>query len=151
MNSEKRRLLPPHWALLFLLAELALHRWLPLGRWVRSPADLAGIPIAAAGLALDVWAFLLFRRAKTGIVPFSDSTALVDQGPYRFTRNPMYVGMAAILLGVAIYLGTAGPLLCVAGFVLVIEFRFVIPEEAHLERAFGAQYEKFKADVRRWL
>ena len=105
----------------------------------------------ALGLALIIWAALLFRRAGTGIVPFSDATALVAEGPYRFTRNPMYLGMAAMLLGAALLLGSLTPFLVIPAFMALIAERFILPEEAMLEREFGERYAAYKLRVRRWL
>ena len=146
-----RKILPPHWVLVCLALEGALHRWAPVTQWLVGPARLVGAAVFALGLVPLLWAFLLFRRAKTGIVPFSDSTTLVAQGPYRFTRNPMYLGMATVLLGVALGLGSVTPLVAPVLFVTLITNLFIRPEEAHLEAAFGAPYLAFKGRIRRWL
>jgi protein-S-isoprenylcysteine O-methyltransferase Ste14 len=102
-------------------------------------------------VALILWAAGLFKRAGTGIVPFSESTALVTGGPYRLTRNPMYVGMAAVLFGAAAVMGSLTPFIGSIAFVAIITARFILPEEAHLERAFGPSYLELKRRVRRWL
>jgi protein-S-isoprenylcysteine O-methyltransferase Ste14 len=93
----------------------------------------------------------LFRRARTGVVPFSEATTLVTGGPYRFTRNPMYLGMAGILVGTAIWLGSVTPWLVLPAFMAIIVERFIAPEEAMLERTFGEHYARYRAAVRRWL
>jgi protein-S-isoprenylcysteine O-methyltransferase Ste14 len=85
------------------------------------------------------------------VVPFSDATVLVTAGPYRFTRNPMYLGMAGILAGTAIWLGSITPWLVLPAFMRLIAERFIAPEEAMLERAFGSRYREYCAAVRRWL
>ncbi|MGH8742056.1 MAG: methyltransferase family protein, partial [Burkholderiales bacterium] len=71
--------------------------------------------------------------------------------PYRFTRNPMYLGMSGALLGAAVYLGSLTPFVVVPAFMALLADRFIAPEEAFLERAFGQAYLDYKARVRRWL
>ena len=73
------------------------------------------------------------------------------EGPYKFTRNPMYLGMAGILLGAAVYMGSITPFVVIPAFMALITERFIVPEEAKLEAAFGGQYLEYKKRVRRWL
>ncbi len=152
MARQERRLdIPPAYLLAALLLMALLHQVLPLARILFAPYRYAGIVIMALALALILWAALLFHRARTGIVPFSPATSLVLGGPYRFTRNPMYLGMAGILLGAAILTGSLSPFAVIPAFMALIAERFIAPEEALLERAFGRDYLGYKAKVRRWL
>jgi protein-S-isoprenylcysteine O-methyltransferase Ste14 len=152
MARQERRLdIPPAYLLAALLLMALLHQVLPLARILLAPYRYAGIVIMALALALVLWAALLFHRARTGIVPFSPATSLVLGGPYRFTRNPMYLGMAGILLGAAILMGSLSPFAVIPAFMALIAERFIAPEEALLERAFGRGYLGYKAKVRRWL
>jgi protein-S-isoprenylcysteine O-methyltransferase Ste14 len=147
----KRLIYPPHWTLILLGVEFALAYWLPVEIVIPEPLRWAGIAVIALGVGLGGWAATLFKRNKTGIVPFTESTAVVESGPYRFTRNPMYVGMALILLGAAILMRALTPFIAPLAFVLIIHHRFIVHEEAHMERAMGAPYLAFKSRVRRWL
>jgi protein-S-isoprenylcysteine O-methyltransferase Ste14 len=142
---------PPVYFLVALGAMALLHYAVPVLPLIVRPYRFAGIVFIAAGLALAAWGALLFRRAGTGILPFSPATALVTRGPYRFTRNPMYLGMAVVLLGAAILLGSLTPFIVIPAFMAVIADRFIAREEAMLESAFGAPYLEYKAKVRRWL
>lgn len=152
MAGQARRVdIPPVYLLAALLLMALLHQVLPLARILFAPYRYAGIVIMALALALILWAALLFHRARTGIVPFSPATSLVLGGPYRFTRNPMYLGMAGILLGAAILMGSLSPFAVIPAFMALIAERFIAPEEAMLERAFGRGYLDYKAKVRRWL
>jgi protein-S-isoprenylcysteine O-methyltransferase Ste14 len=152
MAGPQRRLdLPPVYFLSALLLMALLHQVLPLGQILFAPYRYAGIAVMALALGLVLWAALLFRRVRTGIVPFSPATSLVLAGPYRFTRNPMYLGMAGMLLGAAILLGSLSPFAIVPAFMALIAGRFIAPEEAMLERAFGQAYLDYKTKVRRWL
>jgi protein-S-isoprenylcysteine O-methyltransferase Ste14 len=152
MAGQERSLnIPPVYFLAALLLMALLHQVLPLAQIFFAPYRYAGIVIMALAVAPILWAALLFRRAGTGIVPFSPATALVLGGPYRFTRNPMYLGMAGILLGAALLMGSLSPFAVIPAFMALIADRFIAPEEAMLERAFGRDYLDYMAMVRRWL
>lgn len=96
--------LPPTYPVAFLLAAALLDFLVPLS-FLAAPAFLSlqtllGVVLIAAGFGLDIWAFRLFRAAGTNPEPFKPSTAIVDHGPYRFTRNPMYVGFMLTYSGI---------------------------------------------------
>jgi len=129
----------------------AFHLGFPIARLFPAPYNYAGVVIMALALALILWAALHFRRARTAIVPFRPVSALVTTGPYKYTRNPMYVGMTGILLGVAICLGSVTPFIVLPAFTALIRERFILAEEALMEEAFGAAYLDYKARVPRWL
>jgi protein-S-isoprenylcysteine O-methyltransferase Ste14 len=134
-----------------MLAMAVLHFGFPIAQPIREPYRYAGAVLIALAVALGFWAVALFRRARTGVVPFSDATTLVTSGPYRFTRNPMYLAMAGILVGTAIWLGSMTPWLVLPAFMGIIAERFIAPEEAMLGRIFGERYARYCAAVRRWL
>ena len=152
MEGERRGLnVPPVYFLVALLLMALLHQVLPLARLFSAPYRYAGIVLMAPALGLILWAAILFLRARTGIVPFSPATALVTRGPYRVTRNPMYLGMAGVLLGAGILMGSLGPFAVIPAFMALIADHFIKPEEELLEGNFGAAYLAYKAKVRRWL
>ena len=134
-----------------MVAMAVLHFGFPIAQLLREPYRYAGAVLIALAVALGFWAVALFRRAGTGVVPFSEATTLVVRGPYRFTRNPMYLAMAGILVGTAIWLGSVTPWLVLPAFMTLIAERFIAPEEAMLERVFGESYARYRAAVRRWL
>ena len=144
-------LLPPVYVLAALMLMGALHLFLPLREFASPALRYAGIVVLALGLGLGGWAVVLFHRAKTGIVPFTPATFLVADGPYRHTRNPMYVGMAGVLIGAALFLGSITPFIVIPAFIALIDRRFILAEEAMLKEAFGTPYLDYKAKVRRWL
>ena len=148
---QKTKMLPPVWLLLALIAMAALHHFAPAARLIRSPWNWLGVIPIVAGLALAASGARLFKRAGTGIVPFSPATALVVTGPYRFTRNPMYLGLVMLLIGVALMLGTLTPWLVIPAFAWWINRRFIAQEEVMLEERFGEEYLRFKQRVRRWI
>ena len=149
---ERSRLsIPPVYFLVALLLMAFFHHAAPAAQILVEPYRYAGIVIMALAIGLILWAALLFRRAGTAIHPFAASSALVTAGPYRFTRNPMYLGMAGTLLGAALLMGSITPFVVVPGFMALIAERFIAGEEARLEAAFGRDYLDYKARVRRWL
>jgi len=109
--------------------------------------------LIALGVSLDVTSILAFRRAKTTVTPLSPEKAssLVVSGLYRFTRNPMYLGLLLILIGIALLLGSMASGLIVIGFIAYITAFQIKPEEERLTKLFGAEYEQYKKRVRRWL
>ncbi len=151
MSGGRHRVIPPIYFFGALLAAWALHAWMPITRIVPAPFNLIGAAFVAAGLGIALWGAGLFKRAGTPVKPFTPSTALVTGGIYRVTRNPMYLGMASVLLGEALMLGTLSAFVVLPLFVWQIQRKFVIPEEAFLEEIFGARYAAYKSRVRRWL
>lgn len=112
---------------------------------------VGGGAIAAAGLLVMLRAWWLFRSRNTAICPTAETTALITHDIYRLTRNPMYLGIVLLLLGVAF--GTGGLPYYLAGlaFFLIMNFVFCPYEEAKLERSFGREFTDYLAEVRRWL
>ena len=139
----------------FLIAWLLETRVLRLrlagGGTARVVLEIAGAVVAALGLALGAWGLLTFARARTAIYPNRPASRIVTHGPYRFTRNPMYVGLAFAYLGIALGLNMGWPPLLLP-LVLLALGRFVIRrEERYLAGAFGEEYDRYRARVRRWL
>jgi len=147
----KRRILPPVWFFAAIVLMAALDWFAPLYRWHSETLRWLGGAFVVAGLALTVAGARLFARRGTAIKPFEESSVLVTSGPYRFTRNPMYAGLIAMLIGVALLLEAASPLVVVPIFAWIIATRFVAVEERMLGERFGAAYAEYRARVRRWL
>ncbi|MCB1008385.1 MAG: isoprenylcysteine carboxylmethyltransferase family protein [Acidobacteria bacterium] len=114
-------------------------------------ARAAGALLLAAGLVFDLWALGLFVRSRTSALPFRPARAIVAEGPYRWTRNPMYLGMTLSVLGAGLLLDRV-PVAVAALVAAAIVDRWVIPrEERYLESRFGDRYLELKRRVRRWL
>lgn len=110
-----------------------------------------GWTIALLGLALSLWGIATFHQAHTTMFPFERANALVERGPYRFTRNPMYVGGAVSYLGIAIAMNVVWPILLLP-LVLWSLYSFVIRiEEKYLGELFGDAYTDYRRRVRRWI
>ena len=143
--------IPPIYFLAALGVMALLHWYLPLFQLIETPWRYAGAVLIVLSVGFGFWAVHLFRKADTGVVPFTPVKALVANGPYRFTRNPMYLGMAGTLLGAAVLFGSLAPLAAIPLFMALIEWRFILAEEALLIATFGEAYAQYRARVRRWL
>ena len=141
---------PPLIYLVPLGLGLLLHRRYPLeapGQRVAAVVGLAFILSAAVVLP----ALLAFRRAATRPEPWRPATALVTDGPYRLSRNPMYLGFTLLYLGIALRSGSLWPLLFLPLVLVTMHFGVIVREEAYLERRFGEAYREYRRRVKRWL
>ncbi|MDT3686332.1 MAG: isoprenylcysteine carboxylmethyltransferase family protein [Pseudorhodoplanes sp.] len=142
---------PIAWALAVLVG-LAL-------QWVASlpflpasvPAGWVGGMVFVLALALLAWGIATITRAGSNVPTNMPATTIVQTGPYRFTRNPIYLGMFLGLVGLAIAFDSLWLLGTLVAFVLVIRYGVVAREEAYLERKFGDVYRHYRTRVRRWL
>jgi protein-S-isoprenylcysteine O-methyltransferase Ste14 len=143
---------PPIALLLAFVAGLALD-WLHPLPFVPTglPHAWVGAGVFVLGLALVVWAIRTFKAAGTPVQGYKPTSAIVDRGPYRFTRNPIYGGMFVGLAGLAVAFDTLWLLVALVAFFAIIRFGVVAREEAYLDRKFGDAYRDYKARVRRWL
>lgn len=143
---------PPLAWLLALVIGLLLD-WLFPAKFVPAawPAGLIGVLLFVSGIALGVFGVVTFRKAGTEVPTNRPSTTVVANGPYRWTRNPIYVGMLLGQAGFAVGFNSLWLVLTWAIFFLVLRFGVVAREEAYLERKFGAPYLQYKGKVRRWL
>lgn len=107
--------------------------------------------LLGCGIVLGLAALLSFRRAGTAVEPWKPSTALVAKGPYRLSRNPIYVGMTAVVLALAFALDNAWVIVFLLPTLVAIRYGVIAREEAYLERKFGDAYRRYKNTVRRWL
>jgi protein-S-isoprenylcysteine O-methyltransferase Ste14 len=145
------RVIPPVYLLAAVILMVLLHRFAPVRQLIQWPWRWVGVAVIVGGLMFGFSAVALFRRHRTTLRPGQASTMLVDRGPFRVTRNPMYLGMTIALVGVALLLGSATPWAVVPLFAWVIN-RNVIPlEERMLLGAFGDDYARYQARVRRWI
>jgi protein-S-isoprenylcysteine O-methyltransferase Ste14 len=147
----KRFIYPPIWLVFGLIAIFALNEFYPGPRFTSVVAQVAGGVLILVGLLLLVFAGGLFKKAGTDLVPFRNVSALVTNGIYRYTRNPMYLGMVSVLLGCVITVGSALALCVPVIFVVIIEARFIRPEEAMLRELFPREYPAYCDRVRRWV
>ena len=149
MNTK---LLPPTVFYTLLLLSIASHFMVPTVVLIRPPFTfILGVLLILFGVSFNIWADALFKKRHTPVKPMAMPVSFVTDGPFRISRHPMYLGMAAILLGVAIVLGSILPFVFPILFVALMERWFIPLEEANLERAFGDDYRAYKQRVRRWI
>jgi protein-S-isoprenylcysteine O-methyltransferase Ste14 len=110
-----------------------------------------GAVLVAGGLALMGWALSTFVRARTAVLPVRPARLVVTTGPFRRTRNPMYLGLATAYLGLAVMTNLAWPIVMLPFVLMALSSVVIEREERYLARAFGAEYERYRTDVRRWL
>lgn len=141
---------PPHYLLTLSLCMLAI--------WYFGETSSQTLPLILIGVFLIGLGFLLafnsisrFIKAKTGVVPFSESTTLITEGFYKYTRNPMYVGMNSFLLGLMLILKNPLNIIFLIVFFFIVRNMFVLKEEVQMEETFGEDYITYKRKVRRWL
>ncbi|HKE90531.1 MAG TPA: isoprenylcysteine carboxylmethyltransferase family protein [Gemmatimonadales bacterium] len=157
MATDRRPLLmhiPVPWV--FIIAYfvgVALQGYLPveLSPAAHHIARVAGFVLLPSGVVLAAWSLTIFRRQRTTTIPGEQSRALVTWGPYRFSRNPMYVSLTLAYLGEAGLLVQVWPLLPLAAVLGYLNWTVIPIEEARLQETFGQVYNEYRARVRRWL
>ena len=147
------RIPPPVVTLLAAALMWALHHWMPVGHWIAPPWNRLGGLAGALGIAIAVAAVVRFRQARTTANPMDPSKAsrLVTDSVFCVSRNPMYLGLLLLLIGWAVWLGSASPWLILPLFVIVITVVQIIPEEQALGQLFGDQYLSYRRSVARWI
>lgn len=145
------RIVPPVWLLLAMVSMYLINGFAP-GMTVFPDAFMPlGQAFILGGFTLAFYVVRQFRRAGTPLKPFTPVKAMVTDGPFRYSRNPVYLGMFLMLAGWGVYLGGLMPWLVVAAFVWAIRRFWVLPEERQMERTMGEAYLRYKQEVRRWL
>ena len=148
---HKGKFLPPVYLLLALILALALHWFVPVATVVPRPWNYLGAVFILFGITLIVVPARAFSARGTAIKPFDESSVLVQDGFNAISRNPMYLGMVGLVLGVAIWLGSATPLVTPIVLLTILQMLFIRVEEGMLQAKFGDEYRSYMARVRRWL
>ena len=146
-----KRVLPPTYFVLALALSAGLHFLLPIIQLIHSPYRYIGLALIACGAWLTLWADGLFKKEGTEIKPFAKPSVLVVRGPFRFSRNPMYLGMGILLAGVAVLLGSLTSFLSPVTFLLLMRLVFIPYEEDAMQETFGGSYAAYRKRVRRWF
>jgi protein-S-isoprenylcysteine O-methyltransferase Ste14 len=145
------RVPPPALYALAVLAGYLLNRRWPLSVNGGIGTIALAWGLTAASAALMASGVGTFRRWRTSIVPIRPATTLVISGPYRFTRNPMYVGLAALTVALGLFIDSWWPIVLLVPVLFAVRTFVIAPEERYLERRFGADYVRYKQRVRRWM
>lgn len=147
--------LPPTYPVFFLVGVVVLEFLLPI-RFLAAPAPVSiqsviGALMVAAGFGLDIWAYRVMQAAGTHAEPFKPTMTIVSHGPFRFSRNPMYVGFLLTFAGLALIFALEWGLIALPFLWFTLDRVVVRREEAYLTRKFGPTYTGYLARTRRWL
>ncbi|HTP07584.1 MAG TPA: isoprenylcysteine carboxylmethyltransferase family protein [Anaerolineae bacterium] len=145
------RMMPTTYLLIAILAMLAIHFLVPAAIIIPPLWNLLGIIPLTVGVMINLMADGAFHKAHTTVKPFEESLALVTDGVFRMSRNPMYLGFALILIGIAILLRSLSPYVIILVFVIWIQRMFITVEERMLAEKFGEEWQAYKQSTRRWL
>jgi protein-S-isoprenylcysteine O-methyltransferase Ste14 len=142
---------PPVVYAVAIITGAILQRAAPLPFISSTLAAPLGATLVALAVVLFIASVARFRAANTPVPGNKPTTAIVREGPYRFTRNPIYLAFSLLQLGIAIWYNSVWLLATLAGAVALIHYVVIRREEQYLERRFGDEYLAYKASVRRWL
>lgn len=140
---------PPLIYLAGLIVGAVLERFVPLAAFAGRPA--AGIAIVILGAILMALGLREFHRAGTDFKPYRPTTRIIVTGPFRYTRNPLYLSLTLVYAGIAIAMGGAWAIILLIPVLAAIRYGVIAREERYLERKFGSEYLRYKESVRRWF
>ena len=145
------QIVPPLWLIIIMIGMWGLHGLVPITRVFPPIWEGAGRVLILTGFSVVFYCARMFKKAGTPLRPFLPVKRVLTTGPFRYSRNPVYLGMIILLAGWAIALGSLSPWIGVSFFIALITNYWIIPEEAQMERQMGQEYLDYKAQVRRWL
>jgi protein-S-isoprenylcysteine O-methyltransferase Ste14 len=146
-----QKIMPTTCLLIAIMICIVLHFIIPIQYILHSPLNLIGFLPLLFGVWINVSADRAFKKANTTIKPYEESSALVQDGVFGSSRNPMYLGFVTILLGISILLRSISPYLVVVTFAILMELVFIRSEEKMLQETFGDQWEEYRLRVRKWI
>lgn len=147
----KNRLIPPTYFNLFIPSAIVLHFVMPIRRIIHPPANTIGLALIALGLGLNMWSVRTMKRAKTTTDFNKTPDRLVLEGPFRFSRHPIYLSGVILSTGVAITLGSLVTFTFPIALFILLDRLYIPVEEKSLEMLFGSPYLDYKTRVRRWI
>lgn len=149
-KSARFRVLPPNGLLIAILAEAVVVA--VNGKFSPSTGELVlGVVLLAIGLSLNIVADQQFKQAGVDVCPFRRTPVLITSGPFRLSRNPMYLGLVAICASIAFLSGTPSSLCIALLYAVWVRNQFIIPEEYFLLDHFGSEYDEYARTVPRWV
>jgi protein-S-isoprenylcysteine O-methyltransferase Ste14 len=146
-----KQLLPTTYLLIAMIALPVLHFTIPVVQVFPKPWNLVGLLPVGFGLWINLLADRAFHRVQTTVKPFEKPTTLITEGAFAISRNPMYLGFVAILLGISILLTTLSPYVIVILFAILMDRIFIQVEERNMVQEFGPAWLAYKKKVRRWV
>jgi len=150
-NSPGIRVPPPFYYLAGFLSAYAINRFYPIPMFGRPLSIVLALMSLLPSAILGLWGLLEFWRARTNPFPDKPSSSLVIVGPYRVTRNPMYLSLTLLYIGLGFLFRIAWTFIFLPAIIFIIHVYVIRREESYLESRFGEQYHSYKKQVRRWL
>ncbi len=150
-DSSGVKIPPPLIYIIVFAAALVLQFFFPATAFPQAPARAIAIVFAVLSGLFSTWSIHRFRRAGTNTLPIKPTTALVTTGPYRFSRNPMYLSLLFLHAALGLWFDLFWAIVLMPVLIVVIRFYAIAKEEHYLERKFGQEYLDYKRRVRRWL
>jgi|SRR5450631_4162834 protein-S-isoprenylcysteine O-methyltransferase Ste14 len=150
-SGAQIRLIPPVVYFAPFTATWALQWWHPWTIPGANALSVAGLVLVAGAISLMIWAFVTLQRANTTVIPWEQVSAIVSSGPFRFSRNPIYLADVLTYIGGSLLIHSWWPLLILPGIVLVMRRQVIDREEQYLSERFGDAYTSYQLRVRRWL
>ena len=146
-----KNVMPTTYLLIAIVVMVALHFLFPVVRIIPPLWNLLGLIPLVLGVIINLIADQAFHKANTTVKPFDESTALIREGVFRISRNPMYLGFVLILIGIALLLRSLTPYVIVVAFAILMDRMYIRVEERMLAEEFGTEWEEYKRNTRRWL
>ena len=146
-----KKIMPPAYFYSGIALIILGHFIFPAFKIIRYPYNLLGILLIVSGIIINACAWQSFVKNKTTQNPYKNPGKLIAKGIYRISRNPMYLGMLAILLGISVLLGSLTTFIIPLIFFIVISKKFISLEERNMEKKFGRRYTEYKNKTRRWI
>lgn len=147
----KKKILPPTYFMLCLIMLIAMHFIYPIRQIIIRPYAYIGIIPILFGVIINIQTDYLFKKVKTTVDPTENPRILIIDGPFKISRNPMYLGMVTILIGASILLGSLVTFISPLFFIIISQVLFIPIEEKKLEQIFGEKYFDYKKETKRWL
>lgn len=148
---KKRLIPPPAYFNIFIPLAIILHYATPIKRIIYPPANTIGLLLIALGLGLNMWSSRTMKDAKTSTSFHITPDRLILEGPFRFSRNPIYLSGVILLSGIALLLGSLVTFIFPAVLLLILDRVYIPIEERSLEVQFRSSYLDYKMQVRRWI
>ncbi len=149
--KKNQKVMPTTYFIILLLATVGINLLYPPVKTLYSPLMTVGLLLIVLGIVLNLWTDNFFKKAQTTVKPFDAPKVLLTSGPFRISRNPMYLGMALMLFGVSAFFGSIITLAFPIFFIVLIEVMFVRFEEKNLQRIFSSEYDEYKNKIRKWI
>jgi len=147
----QKKIMPTVYLLVAMVLCIFLHFLIPIVYIMPVPWNLLGFIPLILGIWINISADRAFKLAETTVKPFEESRILIQDGVFRWSRNPMYLGFVGILLGMSMLLRSLSPYIVIVVFIILIDLVFIRVEEEILEVKFVEEWKAYRSKVRRWI